>query len=199
MLSIAISKGYSDFSLTVEVDCAYPVTAVFGPSGSGKTTLLNVIAGLERADSGRISLNDRVLFDLSQRIHHPPEQRGIGYVFQDALLFPHLDVAQNLAFAPSLRREVSAITEDRVVDMMDLGYLLERSPKDLSGGERQRVALGRALLSSPNLLLLDEPLASLDTGLKNRIIPYLRHIRDDLGIPVAKVLVPGLGFNPRMF
>jgi molybdate transport system ATP-binding protein len=186
MLTLDVRKRYGDFLLEASVSCRYPVTAVFGPSGSGKTTLLNVIAGLERA-SGRIQLGDVVLQDTEAGSFLAPERRGVGYVFQDALLFPHLSVRENLGFAERLRSKTSSITMDRVIDLLDLGAIVDRSPRDLSGGERQRVALGRALLSSPDLLLLDEPLASLDIGLKDRIIPYLRYVRDDLKIPMVYV------------
>lgn len=187
MLTLDVNKRFGDFVLEVAVDCRYPVTAVFGPSGGGKTTLLNMIAGLIRPDSGRIALDDRLLVDTQKGVFLPPEDRGVGYVFQDALLFPHLTVCGNLSFAEGLRSKRSRISLSQVLDLLDLGALLDRSPQNLSGGEKQRVALGRALLSSPELLLLDEPLASLDIGLQGRILPYLRHIRDDLKIPMIYV------------
>ncbi len=187
MLTLNVRKHFGTFTLEASAECRYPVTAVFGPSGSGKTTLLNLIAGLEKPDCGWIGLGDRVLVDTGTATHLPPEVRGVGYVFQDALLFPHLDVRGNLIFADRLRARNSRITMSQVLDLLDLDLLVDRSPRDLSGGERQRVALGRALLSSPELLLLDEPLASLDVGLKDRIIPYLRHIRDELQIPMVYV------------
>ena len=188
MLSIRLTRGLSSFALEVAVDCRYPVTAIFGPSGSGKTTLLNLVAGLMRPDRGEIRFDDEVLFSSEAGIDLPPEQRRVGYVFQDDLLFPHLTVDGNLRYgynllpSPARRFEVK-----QVVDLLELGPLLERRPALLSGGERQRVALGRAILTSPRLLLMDEPLASLDQGLKDRIIPYLRHIRTDLEIPILYV------------
>lgn len=186
-LSVDVTKRYGGFTLSADFTCRYPVTAVFGPSGSGKTTLLNLIAGLETPDSGKIALDDRVFFDAGAKTRMSPEDRGVGYVFQDALLFPDRTVRGNLAFAERVRRAPSRISVAQVLDLLDLGPLADRDPADLSGGERQRVALGRALLSSPRLLLLDEPLASLDVGLKDRILPYLRHVRDDLKIPMVYV------------
>jgi molybdate transport system ATP-binding protein len=188
VLAIRLTRRLARFTLEVEVQCRYPVTAVFGPSGAGKTSLLNLVAGLLRPDAGEIRLDGELLFSSAQGANLPPEQRRIGYVFQDDLLFPHLTVAGNLRYGydllPPARRRFAP---DPVVELLELGPLLDRYPQRLSGGEGQRVALGRALLSSPRLLLMDEPLASLDQGLKNRIIPYLRHIRTDLGIPIVYV------------
>lgn len=188
MLHLRLHTRLDRFDLDVEADCAGPVTAVFGPSGAGKTTLLQLIAGLRRPDAGRIELDGRVLFCDDEGTDTPPEKRRLGVVFQDDLLFPHLTVRQNLLFghdllAPAARR----LAPERVIDLLEVGPLLDGRPTNLSGGERQRVALGRALLSSPDLLLMDEPLASLDQGLKSRIIPYLRHVRSDLGIPILYV------------
>jgi molybdate transport system ATP-binding protein len=188
VLSIRVSHRLADYQLRVDVSCQYAATAIFGPSGAGKTSLLNIIAGLLRPDQGEIVLDGEVLLSTERGISMPPEARRIGYVFQDDLLFPHLSVRQNLCYgrdllAPSGRR----FQLDRIVELLEIGQLLHRHPHGLSGGERQRVALGRALLASPRLLLMDEPLASLDQGLKSRIIPYLRHIRSDLGIPILYV------------
>lgn len=188
MLSIRVKRALADFTLDVAVDCHYPATAVFGPSGAGKTTLLNLIAGLQRPDAGEIRLGSRVLFSSETGVDLPPERRRVGYVFQEDLLFPHLTVLENLRYgcdllSPESRRfEVAPIA-----DLMGLTGFLDRRPSRLSGGERQRVALARAILTSPDLLLMDEPLASLDQELKDRIIPYLRHIRTDLGIPILYV------------
>ena len=188
MLSIDVSLQLPAFRLAVSVDCRYPVTAVFGPSGAGKTTLLNLVAGLLRPDEGEIRIDDEVLFSSTGGIDLAPERRRLGYVFQEDLLFPHLDVRRNLRFGYDLLSAGQRrFHPDRVVDLLSLGALLDRMPSQLSGGERQRVALGRAILSSPRLLLMDEPLASLDQGLKDRIIPYLRHIRSDLNIPILYV------------
>jgi molybdate transport system ATP-binding protein len=188
VLSIHVARELAHFSLDVQVDCPHIVTAVFGPSGSGKTTLLNLVAGLLRPDRGAISIDGELLFSAAQGIDLPPERRRVGYVFQDDLLFPHLTVRQNLRYGydllPSGARRFKV---DRIVDLLELQPLLDRRPGLLSGGERQRVALGRAILASPRLLLMDEPLASLDQGLKDRIIPYLRHIRSDLSVPILYV------------
>jgi len=188
VLSLSLSYPLPHFTLNVDVECPYPVTAIFGPSGAGKTTLLNLVAGLLRPERGEIRLDKEVLFSSEKGIDLPPEKRRIGYVFQEDLLFPHLTVTQNLRYghdllAPAGRR----FAVDRIVELLEIGPLLERRPGQLSGGERQRVALGRALLASPRLLLMDEPLASLDQGLKSRIIPYLRHIRSELNIPILYV------------
>ena len=188
MLSIRVKRALSGFTLDVAVDCSYPVTAIFGPSGAGKTTLLNLVAGLLRPDAGEIRLGDRVLFSSETGVNLPPEARRVGYVFQEDLLFPHLTVLENLRYgydllSPRSRRfDVAPIAE-----LMGLTGLMDRRPARLSGGERQRVALARAILTSPDLLLMDEPLASMDQELKDRIIPYLRHIRSDLGIPILYV------------
>ncbi|MBI2952509.1 molybdenum ABC transporter ATP-binding protein [bacterium] len=188
MFSIRLTRRLSDFTLDVDVACPYPVTAIFGPSGAGKSTLLNLLAGLLRPDRGEISIDGEVLFSSDAGTDLPPEKRRIGYVFQDDLLFPHLTVAANLRYGHDLLRpQDRRLNVDRVVDLLQLGPLLGRRPDRLSGGERQRVALGRALLASPRLLLMDEPLTSLDQGLKDRIIPYLRHIRSDLNIPILYV------------
>jgi molybdate transport system ATP-binding protein len=188
VLSIEVRRKLAHFTLDIQVECPYTVTAVFGPSGSGKTTLLNLVAGLLRPDQGTIAMDGETLFSSKHDIDLPPERRRVGYVFQDDLLFPHLTVLQNLRYGydllPSGARRFNV---DHIVDLLELGPLLERRPALLSGGERQRVALGRAILASPRLLLMDEPLASLDQGLKDRIIPYLRHIRSDLAIPMLYV------------
>jgi len=188
MLSLSLSCALPGFTLAVEARCPYPVTAIFGPSGAGKTTLLNIVAGLRRPDQGEIHLGEEVLFSSVNKVDLPPEKRRIGYVFQDDLLFPHLTAEDNLRYGyallpPAQRR----FAFEHIAELLELGSLLARRPGQLSGGERQRVALGRALLASPRLLLMDEPLSSLDQGLKSRIIPYLRHIRSELGIPILYV------------
>ena len=188
VLSIQARKAFSNFTLEISAECRYPATAVFGPSGAGKTTLMDMIAGLQRPDAGEVRIDGETVFSSAKGVDVAPEKRGIGYVFQDDLLFPHLTVEGNLRYGfdlldPKARR----IDFGRVVELLSLGGRLKQHPDELSGGERQRVALGRALLASPKLLLMDEPLASLDVELKGRIIPYLRHVRDDLKIPIMYV------------
>ena len=188
VLSIRAIKRLGSFTLDVDIRCAYPVTALFGPSGAGKSTLLNLLVGLDNPDEGEIVIGEDVVFSSDRGIRVAPDLRGIGCVFQDELLFPHLTVRQNLLYGYSLLpAEVRRIQPDDVIDLLDLSARLDHRPARLSGGERQRVALGRALLRSPRLLILDEPLSALDQGLKNRILPYLRHIRDALGLPMLYV------------
>jgi molybdate transport system ATP-binding protein len=174
------------FALAVCFETGAGVTALFGPSGSGKTTILNLIAGLLRPDAGGIRLRNRVLVDCQSRVFLPPEQRRIGYVFQDHLLFPHLSVQQNLLFGHG-RRSSRPMDLERVVRVLEIGDLLSRRPDTLSGGQRQRVALGRALLRGPELLLMDEPLAALDAELKGRILTYLERVIAEWRIPILFV------------
>ena len=164
------------------------VTAIFGPSGSGKSTLLRILAGLERRATGRLSLGADVWLDSDRRLDLPAHRRPVGYMFQEARLFPHLSGEGNLRYAARrARRERQAVTFDEVVDSLDLEPLLPRRPSSLSGGERQRVALGRTLLAQPRLLLLDEPLSALDTSRKMEILPYLEKIHPRFGIPTLYV------------
>ena len=188
MLRLDISKQLGDFALKAAFTGEGRVTGLFGASGAGKTTLVNMIAGLLRPDRGVIALDDEVLDDTGRGVHVPPHRRRIGYVFQDARLFPHLNVGQNLDYG----RRMNGLPDDtaqrkRVTDLLDIGHLLDRRPGKLSGGERQRVALGRALLSKPRLLLLDEPLGSLDEGRKVEILPYLVRLRDEANVPMVYV------------
>ena len=177
------------FDLAVDLDLAgHGVTAVFGPSGSGKTSLLRAVAGLERGAKGYLSIADEVWQDDARGVFVPVHQRALGCVFQDASLFSHLSVAQNLAFglkrvAPAQRRVALA----QVVDLLGIGHLQERQPGTLSGGERQRVAIARSLASSPRILLLDEPLAALDAARKAELLPYLEGLHRELDIPVLYV------------
>jgi molybdate transport system ATP-binding protein len=179
----------SDFTLDVDLDLpARGVSALFGHSGSGKTTCLRAIAGLERAPGGYVALGGEVWQDEARGLFVPPHRRALGYVFQEASLFPHLSVRANLEFglkrvAPGERR----FALGPVAEMLGIGALLERPPAGLSGGERQRVAIARALLSSPRLLLMDEPLAALDLQRKQEILPYLERMHDELSIPIVYV------------
>lgn len=164
------------------------VTALFGPSGAGKTTVVNAIAGLLRPDEGRIGIDGRVVLDTKAGIFVPTRERHVGYVFQDSRLFPHMSVENNLRFG--WRRARNPLSEAEialVIDMLDLSHLLTRAPKALSGGEKGRVSLGRALLASPEILLLDEPLAALDATRRNEIIPYLERLRDETKLPMIYV------------
>jgi molybdate transport system ATP-binding protein len=188
MLSVAVKKRRGSFALDASFDLPTPgVVALFGRSGSGKSTLVNVIAGLIDADAGRAALDDIVLLDTERRICVAPEHRRIGYVFQDARLFPHMRVAANLEYGARRAPGRRFITLDTVAQLLDLGALMDRRTHQLSGGERQRVAIGRALLSQPSLLLLDEPLASLDTARRDEVLPYLETLRDQLAIPMVYV------------
>jgi molybdate transport system ATP-binding protein len=187
MLRVDVSKQLGEFSLQAAFESQGRVTGLFGASGAGKSSLINIIAGLLRPDRGIVTLDDEVLDDTANGIHVPPHKRRIGYVFQDARLFPHFDVRQNLDYGRRMNGlPVDTTQQKRVTDLLDIGHLLDRRPGQLSGGERQRVALGRALLSKPRLLLLDEPLGSLDEGRKVEILPYLVRLRDE-GIPMVYV------------
>jgi molybdate transport system ATP-binding protein len=188
MLTVEIEKRLGEFSLTAHFETGGGVTALFGASGSGKTTVVNMIAGLLTPDRGRITLDHSMLFDSAQRIDVPAHRRRIGYVFQDGRLFPHLTVAANLDYGRRMNGLVRDPAEaERIIKLLDIGHLLDRRPGRLSGGERQRVAVGRALLMRPRLLLLDEPLASLDTARKREILPYLERLRDETRVPMVYV------------
>ncbi len=177
------------FELDVDVCFDARVTAIFGPSGAGKTTLLDAIAGLRDITEGEIEVDGRTLFSSAKKIHTPPQQRGIGYVPQEGALFPHLSVRKNILFGATRGTHASnkGITVDHVIDVLEIGGLLNHPVTQLSGGEAQRVALARAILSQPQLLLLDEPLAALDIGLKERILPYLARVRDEFKTPMIYV------------
>jgi molybdate transport system ATP-binding protein len=188
MLRVNVTKALG--AMTVEAAFASEggVTALFGRSGAGKTSLINMIAGLLKPDRGRIELDGETLDDTDKRIHVPAHRRRIGYVFQDARLFPHFSVAQNLDYGRRMNGLVfDAAEQTRIARLLDLEDLLQRRPGKLSGGEKQRVALGRALLSRPRLLLLDEPLGSLDEERKAEILPYLLRLRDQAGVPMVYV------------
>jgi molybdate transport system ATP-binding protein len=188
MLVVDIDKKLGVFSLTAMFSGESGVTALFGPSGAGKTTIVNLIAGLLTPDRGRILIGDEVLYDSASRIDLPAWCRRIGTVFQDGRLFPHLSVARNLDYG----RWIGGLARDEaqfrhVTELLDIGPLLARRPGALSGGERQRVALGRALLMRPRMLLLDEPMASLDAARKREILPYFQRLRDETRLPMIYV------------
>ena len=188
MLAVDVAKLLGKFSLDAKFETASGVTALFGPSGAGKTSIANIVAGLIAPDRGRIVLDDTVLFDSATGINVPPHKRRIGYVFQEGRLFPHLTVRANLAYGRAMNGLERNIAEEKhVVDLLDIGHLLDRRPGKLSGGERQRVAVGRALLMQPRLLVLDEPLASLDRARKLEILPYLVRLRDEAKVPMIYV------------
>jgi molybdate transport system ATP-binding protein len=188
MLRVDVSKRLGEFSIEASFESQGRVTGLFGASGAGKTSLINMIAGLLRPDRGTIAIDGETLDDTAGRIHVPAYRRRIGYVFQDARLFPHLDVRHNLDYGRRMNRLADdPVQRARVTDLLDIGGLLDRRPGQLSGGERQRIALGRALLSKPRLLLLDEPLGSLDEERKVEILPYLVRLRDEAGIPMVYV------------
>ncbi|OOY28234.1 molybdenum ABC transporter ATP-binding protein [Thioclava sp. L04-15] len=188
MLEIALHHRHTGFTLDIGLRAPDGVTALFGPSGAGKTTVVNAVAGLLRPERGRIAVNGEVLLDTEAGIFLPPHARRVGYVFQDARLFPHLSVKSNLLYGrrfASSRKDGSEI--DRIVEMLGLGALLERRPASLSGGETSRVALGRAILSNPRMLLMDEPLAALDAARKAEILPYFERLRDEVQLPILYV------------
>jgi molybdate transport system ATP-binding protein len=174
------------FTLDFQFTAAEGITALVGPSGSGKTTILNLIAGLLTPASGRICLREQTLFDSKARLNLPPERRGLGYLFQDFLLFPHLTVAENLRYGQS-RQKHRGLDFSAIVTILGLGELLGRHPASLSGGQKQRVALGRALLRNPRLLLLDEPLNALDAELRSGVTQYVRQIVAESEIPTLIV------------
>ncbi|MEY4697795.1 MAG: molybdenum transporter ATP-binding protein [Pseudomonadota bacterium] len=185
-LQVTLAHRFAGFALDVDFAAPPGVTALFGRSGAGKSTVINAVAGLMRPDAGRITLEGRVLFDAAAGIDLPVHRRGLGVVFQEARLFPHLTVRQNLTYAAFVRRR--AVRDlDRVVEMLGLGALLARRPGALSGGEKSRVALGRALLAEPALLLMDEPLAALDEARKAEILPYIERLRDETRVPILYV------------
>jgi molybdate transport system ATP-binding protein len=188
VLRVDVAKQLGEFSVKAAFTSEGRVIGLFGSSGAGKTSLIGMIAGLMRPDRGTIAIDDEVLDDTAAGLHIAVHRRRIGYVFQDARLFPHLDVRQNLDYGRRMNRlalDRSNLT--RIIDLLDIGNLLDRRPGKLSGGERQRVALGRALLAQPRLLLLDEPLGSLDEERKAEILPYLIRLRDETGVPMVYV------------
>jgi molybdate transport system ATP-binding protein len=188
MLHVEVAKQLGEFFIEASFASEGRVTGLFGASGAGKTSLINMIAGLLTPDRGTIAIDGEMLDDTAARLHIPAHRRRIGYVFQDARLFPHLDVRQNLDYGRRMNGLVpDRVNQSRIVDLLDIGMLEDRRPGQLSGGERQRVALGRALLAQPRLLLLDEPLGSLDEERKAEILPYLMRLRDQANVPMVYV------------
>ena len=188
MIDFSGTLARGTFTLDAAFKAGGGITAIVGPSGSGKTTILHLIAGLLQPSRGHIQLGKRVLADTGRHIHLPSHKRRAALVFQDAQLFPHLTVAQNLGFARRfVPKDAHLIPADRVLDALGIGGLQSRRPAQLSGGEKQRVALARALFASPEVLLLDEPLASLDVDRKNEILPLIEHIRDAFDVPILYV------------
>lgn len=188
MLNFDFGYARGVFQLDARAELGHGVTGIFGPSGSGKSTLLLLIAGLLKPQTGMLRLDKDVLVDRARRVFVPAWRRHFGLVFQDGQLFPHLSVRDNLLYGNArLAPEQRLLALDTVLQLLEIGHLLERRPALLSGGERQRVALGRALLYSPRLLLLDEPLSSLDDRLKQQILPFLKRVKDETRIPMLYV------------
>jgi len=189
MLEVQVRRKQGNFTMDAAFSAEESgITALFGPSGAGKTSIVNMVAGLTRPDEGRIVMNGRCLFDSARGINEPPEKRRVGYIFQDARLFPHLSVRANLTYGMRLLPESERYVDfEPVVQLLGIEQLLDRRPARLSGGEKQRVAIGRALLCSPSLLLMDEPLASLDDSRKSEILPFIRRLCVEFSTPIMYV------------
>lgn len=187
MLKVKAQLTRQSFSLDVDIQINHRVTAIFGASGAGKSTLLNIIAGITKPDTGYINLNGICMLDTNNHINTAIHLRHIGLVFQDARLFPHLNIEKNLRYAFDSNRQTSIVSFEETVALLEVSTLLKKKPHALSGGEKQRVALGRALLSNPKLLMLDEPLASLDGRLKDQILPFLKRITQHIHIPMLYI------------
>ena len=187
MIDVSIEQALGRFRLDASFRAEARIVGLFGRSGSGKTSIVNVIAGISRPTRGRVAINDVVLFDSERTIDVRPQKRRLGYVFQDDLLFPHLDVRRNLLYGFARAPEPRSIAVEHVTELLGLGSLLQQYPATLSGGERQRVSIGRALLAQPRLLLMDEPLASLDVPRRNEVLSYVETLRDELAIPIVYV------------
>lgn len=187
-LSVRLTHALPGFTLDVAFDAPPGITVLFGPSGAGKTTVSHAVAGLIRPDAGRIVLDDRVLFDSATRHALPPHRRALGCVFQEGRLFPHLNVRANLLYGQRFVPRTERVPPlDQITGLLGIDHLLDRRPGSLSGGEKQRVAIGRALLCGPRMLIADEPLAALDAARKAEILPYFERLRDDLRIPILYV------------
>jgi molybdate transport system ATP-binding protein len=186
-LSVALRDRRGDFFLDVAFETERGVTALFGRSGAGKTSVVTMIAGIRRPDHGRIVLNDRVLFDSNARTNLPTWRRNVGMVFQEARLFPHLSVKANLLYPRWAARRHSSTSFDSVLALLGLEDFLERQPGSLSGGEAQRVAIGRALMAGPDMLLMDEPLSQLDGARRAEILPFLERLAHEGGVPILYV------------
>ena len=188
MLKCDFQYQHADFILNVELEMQQQLLGIIGASGSGKSTLLKNIVGLLQPQQGYIQFNDRMLVDTQQKIHVAMHQRKIALIFQNALLFPHMNVQQNLCYAEKLvSKSERKFQFEKIVELLELKPLIHRKAHQLSGGEAQRVSIGRALLSSPNLLLLDEPLTGLDIHLKQQILPFLKRMKDELDLPMIYV------------
>ena len=192
MLSVAVTHRLGGFVLDAAFESAGGLTALFGRSGAGKTSLINAIAGLYRPEQGRIAVDDTVLVDTAAGVFIPPHRRRVGYVFQDGRLFPHLNVRQNLVYGRWFAPKADPVSPGggefgQVVELLGISRLLGRRPANLSGGEKQRVAIGRALLARPRLLVMDEPLASLDDERRAEIMPYIERLRDETQVPIVYV------------
>ncbi len=185
---ISVSRRLGDRTVGVAFTAGDGLTALFGPSGAGKTSVLNMVAGLLRPDAGHVRVGGVTMFDAANRITVPPHRRRAGYVFQDARLFPHLTVRANLLYGHRLAEPADRwMAPDEAIAFLDLGLLLDRRPDTLSGGEARRVAIGRALLSGPRFLLMDEPLSSLDEARREEILRVIERIRDELALPILYV------------
>nr|WP_298120963.1 molybdenum ABC transporter ATP-binding protein [uncultured Pseudoxanthomonas sp.] len=187
MLRLDIELRRGSFHRRIHIDDDARVIALVGPSGAGKTSVLNAIAGLLTPMAGRIDVDGHCLFDSARHVDVPVHRRRVGYVFQDARLFPHLDVRRNLQYGRHGGRGAPQFGFDAVVDLLGIAPLLARRTRNLSGGEAQRVAIGRALLSQPSLLLFDEPLSALDQARREELIPYLQRVRDEIRLPIIYV------------
>ena len=185
MTHITLMKQLGELELKVDVELPKQgLTVFFGPSGSGKTSVINMLSGLLKPDAGYIKVGEHTLFDSNNKISIPPYQRRVGYIFQEARLFPHLTVSANLRYGYISNKQIRM---DEVVSLLGIGKLLKRRPHHLSGGEKQRVAIGRALLSNPDVLLMDEPLSALDELRKEEIIPFIGRVRDEFFTPIIYV------------